>query len=209
MKKIVSTLLLFCSVILCATEHCIATYQKGDDGFEFYFLKDTIRNTTGIMLMSGDTLFPPIYGNVCYYWRGKIMSYFLVHDSLCYAGVYTRSGECIIPESRGYDEILDVWTRKCFAWNCYKLNDTDIHYIKEVCDWKGNVVFKPIERYVECLPIYQDHRMYFMVRSIRNTLNTHYVDINGKRCYDLDELPKEQNLLPYGRGMFKRMKGRK
>lgn len=208
MKKLITVLLLFSSVALCAAEHCIATYEKGDDGFEFYFLKDTVRNTTGIMLMSGDTLFPPVYGSVCYYWRGKIMSYFLVHDSLCRAGVYTRSGECIIPESRGYDEIMDVWTKKCFAWNCYKQNDTGKYYIKEVCDWTGNVVFLPKDRYVECLPIYQDHHMYFQVRNIRRPESARYIDIQERRIAELEDLPKAENLFPYKKGMYKNKKRR-
>lgn len=203
-KYIIASILLICAISISALEHCVAKYEKGGDGFEYYFLKDTVRNTVGVMLMSGDTLFQPVYGGICYSWRDN-WSYFLVHDSLCHAGVYTRSGKCIIPESRGYDEILDERSKKCFAWNCYKQNQTEKYYIVEVCDWMGNVVFKPKQRYVEMVPIYDHHRIFFHVRRLGKEHGNFFIDLNEKKCVLLEDTdtPKTPNLLPFKKRMFK------
>lgn len=185
-KRLIVLLSILYSVSMIGQEHVIAQYDKGDDGFDFYFLKDTLKNTVGIRLLSGETLFPPIYGKVCYYGQAK-WGYFLIHDSLCHAGIYSRTGECIISESRGYDEVVGGTNDKCFFWQCFQQIDSAQSYISALCDLSGKEVFVPQEHYPQVAPMYYKHRLFYLAIDIE-TQKWVVLDKNGELCPTVDEV---------------------
>ena len=128
-----------------------------------------------ITFSTGDTLFRPIYRFISYSDRCIVV---VDHDD--HATAYNRHGDCLIPASQGYAEIVEEGIN-CAAWVGFKLDDEGEAYVYAVCNWKGEEIFLPKGKYSYLIPYYYKQRICYWVKG-KESGKFFVIDSNENNC---------------------------
>lgn len=121
-KKIVYILFIFCAAITSAVnaqDVTRTTQIDENNGFRWVLVETS--NGYGAETIDGKTIIPSIYNRINYVGNAGYRDYFIVEDRYLkkiktgsefadrYVGIYSSTGECIIPTTRGYS---GIWGQK-------------------------------------------------------------------------------------------------
>ena len=149
-KRIIYTLLIFCAAITSTVnaQNVTRTTQVDENNGFRWVLVDT-SNGYGAETVDGKVLIPANYNSIHYVGNAGYRDYFCVEDRILkrvktgseftdrHIGIYSSTGECIIPTTRGYS---GVWGQKSIDSNhvFYKF---EIYFdnveIDGICDVHG------------------------------------------------------------------------
>ena len=168
MKTKTSLLIAVACLVLCNFSAFAAAkkeYKMGGGGFEWYLITENGKH--GAQDKNGNILVPVEFKEV------KLDTYFsepqfIVTTFSGAKGLYTVTGRCLVPVSKGYTEVLAVGHE-------YDPDNTlYIRCLKEVdgkrclcalCNYKGEEVWHPKKRYNCILPKYVNNRLVFFAVS--------------------------------------------
>lgn len=121
-KKIIYILFIFCAAITSAVnaqDVTRTTQIDENNGFRWVLVETS--NGYGAETIDGKTIIPSIYNRINYVGNAGYRDYFIVEDRYLkkiktgsefadrYVGIYSSTGECIIPTTRGYS---GIWGQK-------------------------------------------------------------------------------------------------
>lgn len=120
-KRIIYILFIFCAAITSAVNAQDVTRKQIDENNGFRWVLVETSNGYGAETIDGKTIIPSIYNRINYVGNAGYRDYFIVEDRYLkkiktgsefadrYVGIYSSTGECIIPTTRGYS---GIWGQK-------------------------------------------------------------------------------------------------